>query len=155
MKIDHKVVSYDKSKEVLNQAVADLSVAMSIIRQVHWYMRGTGFLSLHKKMDHLLDQLDGHLDEFSERLIMLGGAPYSSLKEFTEASNLTEEVGSFEVPMAERLTRLVDLYQYLADLYHTGLDLTDQEGDDVSNGLFADALAEADKTLWMLRAELG
>ena len=38
-----------KTKAVLNQAVADLSVATSIVHQVHWYMRGPGFLYLHPK----------------------------------------------------------------------------------------------------------
>ena len=41
--------SYTKTKAVLNQAVADLSVAASIVHQVHWYMRGPGFLYLHPK----------------------------------------------------------------------------------------------------------
>ena len=31
--------SNTKTKAVLNQAVADLSVAASIVHQVHWYMR--------------------------------------------------------------------------------------------------------------------
>ena len=36
-----------------------------------------------------------------------------------------------------------------------GLDVTDEEGDDVTNGIFADAKTETDKTIWMLAAELG
>mgnify|MGYP000375198038 CR=1 FL=1 len=46
--------SNTKTKAVLNQAVADLSVAASIVHQVHWYMRGPGFLYLHPKMDELM-----------------------------------------------------------------------------------------------------
>ena len=70
----------EKTKAVLNQAVADLSKAASIVHQVHWYMRGSGFLYLHPKMDELMDALNGHLDEISERLITIGGAPFSTLK---------------------------------------------------------------------------
>ena len=36
-----------------------------------------------------------------------------------------------------------------------GLDVTDEEGDDVTNGIFAGAKTETDKTIWMLAAELG
>ena len=32
------------TKEVLNQAVADLYVAHIALHQVHWYMRGRGFM---------------------------------------------------------------------------------------------------------------
>lgn len=38
-----------QTKNILNQAVADLSVAASIVHQVHWYMRGSGFFYLHLK----------------------------------------------------------------------------------------------------------
>lgn len=144
-----------ETKRVLNQAVADLSVAASIVHQIHWYVRGKGFLSLHPKMDELMDGLNEHLDEFSERLITLGGAPFSTLKEFSDNSKLTEVAGSFEVSVEDHLKRLVEVYTYLANLYQEGLDVTDAEGDDPSNGLFADAQGEAEKMIWMLQAELG
>ena len=79
-----------KTKAVLNQAVADLSVAASIVHQVHWYMRGPGFLYLHPKMDELMDSLNSYLDKISERLITIGGEPYSTLVEFSSNSGLTE-----------------------------------------------------------------
>lgn len=40
-----------KTKAVLNQAVADLSVAASIVHQVHWYMRGPIFIFTQKWMN--------------------------------------------------------------------------------------------------------
>lgn len=144
-----------KTKAVLNQAVADLSVAASIIHQIHWYMRGTGFLRLHPQMDKLMDGLNEHLDEFSERLITLGGAPYSTLKEFSENSKLEEKSGSYDVTVKEHMERLIEVYTYLGQLFQEGLDVTDEEGDDPTNGLFADAQGEVEKNIWMLRAELG
>lgn len=144
-----------QTKTVLNQAVADLSVAASMIHQIHWYMRGRGFLRLHPTMDELMDGLNGHLDELSERLITLGGAPYSTLKEFDQASNLEEVPGSYELTVEQHLERLLSIYDYLRQLYQVGLEVTDEEGDDPTNGLFADAQGEAEKTIWLLRAELG
>ena len=84
-----------KTKEVLNQAVADLYVAHIALHQVHWYMRGRGFMVWHPKMDEYMDSLDGYLDEISERLITLGGKPYSTLTEFLQHSEIEEEVGEF------------------------------------------------------------
>lgn len=71
---------------VLNQAVADMSKAYSIVHQIHWYMRGAGFLYLHPKMDELMDTLNDNIDVMSERLITIGDAPFSTLKEFDEFS---------------------------------------------------------------------
>lgn len=147
--------SRPKTKAALNQAVADLVAARTIIHQIHWYMRGTGFLRLHKSMDKLMDAISEHLDEMSERLITLGGAPYSTLKEFAAATTFEETPGDYNVTVEAYLNRLVDIYSQLANLFQVGLDVTDEEGDDPSNGLFADAQGEMEKNIWQLRAELG
>ena len=94
---------YKKTKTVLNQAVADLSKSASIVHQIHWYMRGPGFFNLHPKMDELMDNLNADLDVMSERLITIGGAPFSTLKEFDQASKLEESKGSFDIKVKDHL----------------------------------------------------
>lgn len=140
---------------VLNQSVADLSKAVSIVHQVHWYMRGPGFMRLHKQMDRYMEELNGYLDDFSERLIMLGGAPYSTLKEFDEQSKLVETSGDYTKSVQEHVERVIGVFRYLAEQFQEGLDATDEEGDDVANGLYADAKGAIEKHIWMLQAELG
>ncbi len=147
-------VALAKTKEVLNRAVADLYVARISLHQVHWYMRGRGFLVWHPKMDEYMEALDGQLDEISERLITLGGNPYSTLTEFLQHSEIEEEAGEYR-NVEESLERVLAIYRYLSSLFQEGLDATDAEGDDVTNGIFADAKTETDKTIWMLAAELG
>ena len=146
-------VALAKTKEVLNQAVADLYVAHIALHQVHWYMRGRGFLVWHPKMDEYMDSLDGYLDEISERLITLGGKPYSTLTEFLQHSEIEEE-GKFR-NVEESLERVLAIYRYLITLFQKALDVTDEEGDDVTNDIFVGAKAELEKTVWMLAAELG
>lgn len=143
-----------KTKEVLNQAVADLYVAHIALHQVHWYMRGSGFMVWHPKMDEYMDSLDGYLDEISERLITLGGKPYSTLTEFLQHSEIEEEVGEFR-NVEESLERVLEIYRYFITLFQKALDVTDEEGDDVTNDIFVGAKAELEKTVWMLAAELG
>ena len=111
-------VALEKTKIVLNQAVADLYVAHVALHQVHWYMRGRGFLVWHQN------------------------------------SEIEEEVGEFR-NVEESLERVLAIYRYLSELFQKGLDVTDEEGDDVTNGIFSDAKTETDKTIWMLAAELG
>ena len=143
-----------KTKEVLNQAVADLYVAHIALHQVHWYMRGRGFMVRHPKMDEYMDSLDGYLDEISERLITLGGKPYSTLTEFLQHSEIEEEVGEFR-NVEESLERVLEIYRYFITLFQKALDVTDEEGDDVTNDIFVGAKADLEKTVWMLAAELG
>ena len=147
-------VALAKTKEILNQAVADLYVAHIALHQVHWYMRGRGFLVWHPKMDEYMDSLDGYLDEISERLITLGGSPFSTLTEFLQNSEIEEEVGEFR-NVEESLGRVLEIYRYLITLFQKALDVTDEEGDDVTNDIFVGAKAELEKTVWMIAAELG
>ena len=146
--------SLTDTKAVLNQVVADLYVAHIALHQVHWYMRGRGFLVWHPKMDEYMDSLDGYLDEISERLITLGGKPYSTLTEFLQHSEIEEEEGEFR-NVEESLERVLAIYRYLITLFQKALDVTDEEGDDVTNDIFVGAKAELEKTVWMLAAELG
>ena len=146
--------SLPKTKAVLNQVVSDLYTARIALHQVHWYMRGAGFMVWHPKMDEYMDSLDGYLDEISERLITLGGKPYSTLTEFLQHSEIEEEEGEFR-NVEESLERVLAIYRYLIALFQKALDVTDEEGDDVTNDIFVGAKAELEKTVWMLTAELG
>lgn len=144
----------ENTKRILNQSVADLYVAHIAIHQIHWYMRGEGFMMWHPKMDEYIETLDEYVDEISERLITLGGTPYSTLKEFLENTKIEEVKGEFKnVPNS--LERVIEIFRYLVSLFEEGLTVTDEDGDDVSNGIFADAKGNLEKTIWMLTAELG
>ena len=144
----------ENTKTILNQSVADLYVAHIAIHQIHWYMRGEGFMMWHPKMDEYIETLDEYVDEISERLITLGGTPYSTLKEFLENTKIEEVKGEFKnVPNS--LERVIEIFRYLVSLFEEGLKVTDEDGDDVSNGIFADAKGNLEKTIWMLTAELG
>ncbi|MBB1523358.1 MAG: DNA starvation/stationary phase protection protein [Clostridiales bacterium] len=144
----------ENTKRILNQSVADLYVAHIAIHQIHWYMRGEGFMVWHPKMDEYIETLDEYVDEISERLITLGGTPYSTLKEFLENTKIEEVKGEFKnVPNS--LERVIEIFRYLVSLFEEGLKVTDEDGDDVSNGIFADAKGNLEKTIWMLTAELG
>lgn len=140
---------------VLNQSVADLSVAQSILHQIHWYMRGQGFMVYHPKMDDYMDELAGYLDELSERLITLGGSPFSTLAEFSENSKLTEVKGDFKVSIPEHLARVVEVFRYLSSQFATAMEVSAEAGDDVTNDIYVGAKASLEKHIWILQAELG
>lgn len=148
-------MSKEKTQEVLNQTVADLSQAAALVHQTHWYMRGSGFLTLHPKMDEFMDGLNEHLDEFAERLITIGGSPVSTLKEFDEKSKIKLQPATWDKSMSERLHVVLDTYKYLAKLFQEGMDIAESENDAVTVDLYTVALGDVEKTIWMLEAELG
>ncbi|WP_207695323.1 dps family protein [Enterococcus sp. DIV0212c] len=148
-------MKFEQTKEVLNQLVADLSQFSVVIHQTHWYMRGPEFLTLHPKMDEYMDQINDQLDVVSERLITLDGAPYSTLQEFADHTGISDEIGTYERTIPERMEKLVEGYRYLADLYQKGIDVSGEEGDDSTQDIFIANKTDIEKNIWMLQAKLG
>ncbi|ALS02483.1 MULTISPECIES: Dps family protein [Enterococcus] len=148
-------MKFEQTKEVLNQLVADLSQFSVVIHQTHWYMRGPEFLTLHPKMDEYMDQINDQLDVISERLITLDGAPYSTLQEFADHTGISDEIGTYERTIPERMEKLVEGYRYLADLYQKGIEVSGEEGDDSTQDIFIANKTDIEKNIWMLQAKLG
>lgn len=147
-------MKFSKTKEILNQLVADLSQMSVVIHQIHWYMRGPGFLFLHPLMDKHMENIDEQLDEVSERLITLDGSPYSTLREFADNTKIEDEAGRWDKSIPEHFETLVKGYRYLTDLYQTGIDVSGEEGDDASQDIFISNKSDLEKRIWMLQAEL-
>lgn len=148
-------MQFKKTKEVLNQLVADLSQFSVVIHQTHWYMRGPEFLTLHPLMDDYMDEINDQLDVVSERLITLDGSPFSTLKEFADNTGIKDEKGDWDKTIPERMETLVAGYRYLADLYQKGIDVTGEEGDDCTQDIFIGFKTDIEKKIWMLQAKLG
>ena len=149
-----RLAKASKTQGVLNQLVADLSQFAVIIHQTHWYMRGTDFLTLHPQMDEFMDEINDQLDEVAERLITIGGAPFSTLSEFAEETKLEDEPGSYGKSMEARMERLLDGYRYLQSVYQDGIEVAAEEGDSVTEDLMISNKGVIEKKIWMLAAKL-
>ncbi|HLQ40683.1 MAG TPA: Dps family protein [Tetragenococcus sp.] len=147
-------MKYGKTKEILNQLVADLSQFSVVIHQTHWYMRGPEFLTLHPLMDEYMDEINDQLDVISERLIALDGSPYSTLQEFADHTGIEDEIGTWDRTIPERMEILVSGYRYLADLYQKGIDVSGDEGDDSTQDIFIGYKTDIEKKIWMLQAKV-
>ncbi|MGY3765719.1 Dps family protein [Vagococcus vulneris] len=148
-------MSNEKTKVILNQAVADLSQFSVVIHQTHWYMRGQGFLTNHPKMDDYMDDINDRVDIMAERLITVGGNPFSTLEEFAKNTKIKDEQGTYEKSMTERFEILLSGYHYLRNLCAEGIEITEEENDLVTQDIFIDMKGDFEKTIWMLHAELG
>ena len=147
-------MSKEQTKQVLNQLVADLSQQSVIVHQAHWYMRGATFMTMHPLMDQHMELLDAQLDEISERLITLGGAPYSTLREFADNTKIQDIPASYERSIDEWVRHLLVGYEYLIGLYQEGIETAGEEGDDVSQDICIGFKGDIEKIIWMLRAHL-
>ena len=85
-----------------------------------------------------------------KKVILLTGA--SSGIGYQTAESLAKE-GHVVYGAARRTEKMETLKQFVVKPIY--LDVTDEEGDDVTNDIFVGAKAELEKTVWMVAAELG
>ena len=147
-------MKYPKTKEVLNQLVADLTQMHMIVHQHHWYMRGNRFLKLHPYLDDVMAELASQLDYVSERLVTLDGNPVSTLGEIVEKTKIPDEKGNWDETIDERYAKIVDGYHYLDKLYEKGIEVSAEEGDDSTNDMLISFHTAVEKRIWMMSAEI-
>lgn len=142
-------------KDFLNKQVATLGMLYTRLHQFHWYVKGTHFFTLHEKFEELYDEVTANLDEVAERLLAIGGEPYSTLKEFIDHSEIEEKVVDKNLSADDMVKAVIADFETMRNSLEEGIELTDEHGDYPSNDLLIDMKGSIDKHLWMLRAYLG
>lgn len=140
---------------MLNKVVATQGVFYIRLHQFHWYVKGSHFFTLHEKFEELYDDVTADLDLVAERMIILGGEPYSTLGEFVEHSVIKENADDRNLTDDEMVDAVVKDLRTLIELYEEGIELTDQVGDFPSNDILIGLKMKAEKMIWMFNAYLG
>lgn len=140
-----------KLNEKLNLYLANQEIMYIKLHNLHWYIKGKSFFTLHAKFEELYDQTAELMDEVAERLLALGGAPVASFKNALSLTAVKElEDAPIDGSDAVRIL-LKDVEYWVKDTKEIS-DLADSEGDKVTADMFNGYLKEYEKLQWMLRA---
>ncbi|GAA0351202.1 non-heme iron-binding ferritin Fri [Alkalibacterium iburiense] len=142
-------------KNYLNSLVATQGVFYTRLHQFHWYIKGPHFFALHEKFEELYDKVTEDMDEVAERLLAIGGEPYSTLQEFTEHSVIKENPEDKNLSETDMVRAVIEDYETLRTSLDKGIQLTEDAGDFVSNDMLIAMKENVDLTIWMLQAFLG
>lgn len=142
-------------KDYLNNLVATQGLFYTKLHQVHWYIKGPGFFELHVKFEEYYDKLTEQMDEVAERLLQLGGEPYSTLQEFVEHSLISESPKDKSLAQTDMVESAVKDFEKLRDELSRGIDLVDEANDDVTVDMLIEQKTHVDQVIWMLWAYLG
>lgn len=143
-----------KVQELLNNMVATEAVFMFKMYHRHFYVKGSHFFILHEKFEDLYEEAADHFDELAERLLAIGGHPYSSMAQFLEHSILKEDPKQ-DVSDMDMVKGTVEDLQAICDNLAKGIDVTGEAGDDTTQDMLIAYKMVVDKHIWMLTAFLG
>lgn len=143
----------DELLKLLNTNVADMQVMFVKLHNFHWNIKGMQFKPVHEQTESYYDYFAEQYDEAAERILQLGGKPFSSMKEYLENSSLKEEaLKDFDAKYV--LTSILSDFEMLVAKFK---EISSAAGkiEDMTTAGYADGnVAWLEKEIWMIKAIL-
>ncbi|MEA5026123.1 MAG: DNA starvation/stationary phase protection protein [Erysipelotrichaceae bacterium] len=137
--------------EKLNIYLANQQLMYTKLHNLHWYVQGRSFFTLHAKLEELYDQTGEILDEVAERILAIGGLPVANwhgVLAIGKVKELTDEpIGSDEAVKV----LIADVEYWIKDTKEI-VDLAAEIDDVGTADQFTGYLKEYQKLMWMLKA---
>lgn len=137
--------------EKLNEYLANQQVMYIKLHNLHWYVKGHSFFTLHAKLEELYDQTAQVMDDVAERLLALGGSPVASLKEALALSSV-KELEDVPISSDETIKSLISDVEYWIRDTKEIVKLAEDDDDGATADQFNGYLAEYQKLMWMLKS---
>jgi starvation-inducible DNA-binding protein len=141
----------NKLHDKLNEYLANQQVAYIKLHNLHWYVTGRSFFTLHVKLEELYDQTAQIIDDVAERILALGGAPVASVKRALELTSV-KELDDKPISSGDTVKALMSDVEYWVRDTKAVVELAEAEGDGATADQFNGYLGEYQKLLWMLKA---
>ncbi len=79
-----------KLEQCLNELLSDLNVFYRKLQNYHWNIQGNDFFVIHSKLEEYYDEVNEQIDEVAEHILILGGQPLGTMKDYMENTNIVE-----------------------------------------------------------------
>jgi starvation-inducible DNA-binding protein len=139
-------------EQVMNQQLANWNVLYTKLHRFHWYVKGPHFFTLHAKFEELYEEAAGTIDEVAERLLIVGGMPISTLKEYIQYATIEET--SKNLTAEEMVQTIVNDYSQIISELNSGKAAAEQVNDEVTSDMFTELIEKLSKHNWMLTSFL-
>ncbi|PFH87187.1 DNA starvation/stationary phase protection protein [Bacillus sp. AFS088145] len=138
--------------DVLNKQIADWNILFVKLHNYHWYVKGPNFFTLHTKFEEFYNEASLHIDELAERVLIIGGKPLATMREYLDTSSLKE--ANKNITSDEMVQDITKDYNYLIEELKDGMEITESENDSVTHDLLLAIREQLAKHVWMLTAYL-
>ncbi|MFV0254753.1 MAG: Dps family protein [Erysipelotrichaceae bacterium] len=139
--------------EKMNVYLANQQISFVKLHNLHWYVNGKAFFTLHAKFEELYDHTADVIDDVAERMLAIGGKPVASFAKALEIATIKELDDEFISSDAAVEKLVTDIQWWIKDSKEL-VSLAEEAGDHPTADMFIGYLAEYQKTLWMLKAYL-
>ena len=134
----------------LNEFLADLNVFYRKLQNYHWNAQGKDFFRTHEKLEELYNEVNESIDEIAEHILILGGQPLGTLKDYLAISTI-QEAENKKVKSDEIYRNLITDFETLLKKSIKIKEESDKENDYATSALIDDYILIYGKYLWMLK----
>ncbi|MFP5114587.1 Dps family protein [Bacillaceae bacterium C204] len=139
-------------EQVINQQIANWNVLYTKLHRFHWYVKGPHFFTLHAKFEELYEEAATTIDEFAEQLLTMDGRPVSTLKEYLQLATIEETNDTLTAE--EMVQTIVHDFSLIIDELKAGMEVAEQNNDEVTSDMFLGLIGKLNKHNWMLHSFL-
>ena len=137
-------------EQSLNEFLADLNVFYRKLQNYHWNTQGKDFFRTHEKLEELYNEVNESIDEIAEHILILGGQPLGTLKDYLATSTI-QEAENKKVKSDEIYSNLIKDFETLLKKSTEIKEEADKENDYATSALIDDYILNYGKHLWMLK----
>lgn len=137
-------------EQSLNEFLADLNVFYRKLQNYHWNAQGRDFFRTHEKLEELYNEVNESIDEIGEHILILGGQPLGTLKDYLAVSTI-QEAENKKVKSDEIYRNLITDFEALLKKSTEIKEEADKENDYATSALIDNYILNYGKHLWMLR----
>jgi starvation-inducible DNA-binding protein len=156
--MDKSILGLDKSESAnlvdnLNGLLANFQIYYQSLRGLHWNIKGKNFFELHVKFEEFYTDSQVKIDNIAERILTLQGKPMHTFTDYI--NNASVPVGRDISNDVAGVELVVNSLAELLIIEREILNLSAEAGDEGTNSMMSDFIAEQEKTIWMLNSWLG
>lgn len=134
----------------LNALLSNLEIFYHKLQSFHWYVAGETFFQAHAQLEHYYDEISEQVDEVAEAILMNGGTPVSTVKDFLSLATISEGKNEFDSNVRGIIeTVKADFESLLAEVKEIKV-LADEEGNYFISAKMDEFIGSYTKTIWML-----
>ena len=134
----------------LNEFLADLNVFYRKLQNYHWNVQGKDFFQVHAKLEELYNEINEQIDEIAEHILILGGQPLGTVKDYLDFSTI-KEAENKKIKSAEIYNNLLSDFE---ELNKKAIEIKEEaeiEKDYATSSLIDEYILDYGKIIWMLK----
>lgn len=143
----------EKILKSLNALLADLNVYFRKLQNYHWNVEGKDFFVVHEKLEEYYNCIFKQIDEVGEHILILGGQPLGTLKDYIEITKIKEAENKKIKPDEIFNNIITDFSTILADIINIK-ELSDEAKEYGTSSLMDEYILKYTKIIWMLKQSM-